>query len=205
MKITLISDTHGHHRNLKILKTDLLIHAGDISGITKREGVIDFFDWYSTQPAKYKLLVAGNHDTLLKKNKINIPEEVIYLDNSGVLLEGLNIWGSPFTRMFYSLSPEYNAEKDELAYLTWNKIQLNTNILITHSPPKGILDIGNDNTHKGCAFLFERLKKIKPLIHVFGHIHEAYGIFKNEFTTFINASIVNVQEEPVNEPIIIAI
>jgi Icc-related predicted phosphoesterase len=203
MKIIFISDTHGHHRSVRITKTDILIHSGDVSGIEKKAGAIDFLDWFSKQPARYKILVAGNHDASLRKNKIDIPEEVIYLQDSGINIEGLNIWGSPLTRMIYSLSEAFNDETDELVRTTWNKIPLNTDMLNTHMPPKGILDINDDNTHKGCPVLFERVMMIKPLFHAFGHIHEAYGVFKNESTTFVNASVVNIQERPVNQPIII--
>jgi Icc-related predicted phosphoesterase len=205
MKITLISDTHGHHRLVQIDTTDVLIHAGDISGITKKAGVIDFFMWFSTRPAKHKILIAGNHDASMKRNKIAIPKEIIYLQDSAINLEGLNFWGSPFTRMFKSISPIINAEKEELARLTWTKIPLFTDILITHTPPHGILDLGDDSIHKGCSLLLEKVLTIKPVIHVFGHIHEANGILKNDRTTFINASIVNIQEEPVNKPVIIEI
>jgi Icc-related predicted phosphoesterase len=203
MKLTLISDTHGHHRSVGVSETDILIHAGDISGIEKRKGLVDFFVWFSEQPAKYKILIAGNHDVLLKKNRIDIPENIIYLNDTGISLEGLNIWGSPYSHMFISLD---NNEKDEgLAKQVWNKIPLNTHILITHTPPKGILDLGMDGMHHGCSFLHARGKLVNPILHVFGHIHEAYGVLKNDQTTYINASIVNTGEQPVNLPVIIEI
>jgi|WetSurSiteA1Bulk_404760.scaffolds.fasta_scaffold01023_3 Icc-related predicted phosphoesterase len=205
MKITLISDTHGHHRVLKITETDFLIHAGDISGITKKSGVIDFFAWYASQPAKHKIVIAGNHDGLIKKNKIEIPEEIIYLHDSGITLEGLNIWGSPHANMFSQLASPTGEEEDEPVRTAWDKIPLNTDILITHTPPLGILDLAIDGTLQGSAELFRRMMLIKPIVHAFGHIHEAYGILMQGRTTFVNASIVNIQEEPVHEPIIVLI
>lgn len=200
-----MSDTHGHHRSVNTTETDILIHAGDISGINKKQGVVDFFKWFLEQSAKHKILVAGNHDALLRKNKIEIPDGIIYLNDSGIIIEGYNIWGSPFTPKFSSYSEEINSENEKFAQQSWGKIPLITDILITHAPPKGILDLGDDKIHKGCAVLFETLMRIKPSLHLFGHIHEANGKCKIDNTTFINASIVNVQEEPINDPYVIEI
>lgn len=189
MEITFISDTHGLHDELKPMGGDLLIHAGDITEYGTEEEVEDFLKWFSVQPFKYKIFIAGNHDlffedcTSSKRKKIT-PAGIIYLQNSGVEIEGLKIWGSPVTPYFLGMA--FNAREGKEIKKVWNKIPDGTNILITHGPPKGILDNGI-----GSEELLERINNIKPFIHVFGHVHEFNGIENRNETTFINAALVN--------------
>jgi Icc-related predicted phosphoesterase len=84
----------------------------------------------------------------------------------------------------------------------WDLIPLNTDILITHGPPKGILDQVNNEQNVGCRDLLEKIKTLNLKIHVFGHIHEAYGTTKSQGIRFINASVMNDQYELVNRPIV---
>ena len=81
----------------------------------------------------------------------------------------------------------FNATKEEIHNI-WKKIPDDTQILLTHSPPKGILDRNIDGESQGCEKLLERVQEINPLVHIFGHIHESYGIFPTSSTIFINAS-----------------
>ncbi len=189
MNITLISDTHGLHDELKLLSGNVLIHAGDITEYGTEEEVMDFLKWFAKQPFHYKIFIAGNHDLFLEeckptKLKRMIPENIIYLQNSGIQINGVNIWGSPVTPYFLGMA--FNERSGKAIKKVWNKIPANTEILITHGPPKGILDNGF-----GCNQLMEQVNKIQPAIHIFGHVHEHYGIQKNGNTKFINAAIVN--------------
>jgi Icc-related predicted phosphoesterase len=74
----------------------------------------------------------------------------------------------------------------------WSSIPLDTEILITHIPPYGILD-----GKEGCSSLLERVKEVKPRFHIFGHIHQWNGFKKMEETTFINCSC---EWEPLHAP-----
>jgi Icc-related predicted phosphoesterase len=88
----------------------------------------------------------------------------------------------------------------------WEKIPINTDILITHGPPYGILDLSVGKDHAGCQALYERVRVIKPKLHVFGHIHEAYGKQqggKQQSTIFVNASTCSIRYQPVQAPIVI--
>ena len=78
-----------------------------------------------------------------------------------------------------------------------------TDILLTHGPPHGILDSCSDGFNAGCQDLLEKVTEIKPLIHLFGHIHEAYGVFQNESTIFINGSNCTLSYKPSNLPIVV--
>ena len=73
----------------------------------------------------------------------------------------------------------------------WDLIPHNTNVLITHGPPYGILDRTFQNLNAGCTNLLTKIEETNPQYHIFGHIHEGYGLTEREGTTFINASSVD--------------
>lgn len=201
IKICCFSDTHGTHRKLNIPKCDILIFAGD-AGITSFEKLEDFNQWLGEQPAKHIIFVAGNHDTYLEE----IGREdcklfftnVIYLENEGVQIDGIRFWGSPYSKIFNNWS--FMADDAYLANI-WDYIPNITDFLITHGPAFGLLDqVGWKN--EGSDSLRKRIDKIKPKYHLSGHIHECYGAFSREFTTQINASILDGSYSFVNEPMV---
>jgi len=189
MDITFIADTHGLHHQLKLNAGIVLIHAGDISEYGTEEEVKEFLYWFSRQPFIYKIFIAGNHDLFLEectqaKRKKVIPSDIIYLQNSGIEINNIKIWGSPVTPYFLGMA--FNARQGTEIKKVWNKIPADTDILITHGPPKGILDQG-----VGDEGLLQKVNIVKPVIHCFGHAHGQNGIETINGTTFINASIVN--------------
>jgi Icc-related predicted phosphoesterase len=204
MKIVFISDTHGQHAKLILPEGDMIIHAGDVS---KRGGMAEienFLAWFSALPFKYKVFTVGNHDFLAENApsifKALIPDNCIYLENNGVTIEGIHIWGSPITPWFYDWA--FNRQRGADIAKYWAKIPLDTDIIITHGPPYKILDKTTRGDLTGCVDLKEKINQVKPCVHVFGHIHEAYGIEKIEETTFINASVLNVEYQLMNAPIV---
>lgn len=197
MDITFISDTHGLHERLKLKPGTVLIHAGDVTEYGLEDEVSDFLHWFSRQPFTYKIFIAGNHDLFLEeckpaKRKKMIPSDIIYLQNSGIEIEGLKVWGSPVTPHFLGMA--FNARQGKEIEKVWNKIPDNTDILITHGPPNGILDNG-----VGSEELLTRINRIQPTVHCFGHAHGQNGVETINDTTFINASIVNSLDPFMNE------
>ncbi len=197
MQITIIADTHGLHHNLKLTAGEMLIHAGDITEYGTEEEVIDFIKWYAKQPFKYKIFIAGNHDLFLEtctKKTLQklLPPNIIYLQNSGVIIEGVTIWGSPISPYFLGLA--FNKKRGNAIKKVWNKIPTNTNVLITHTPPKGIMDNG-----LGCEDLLQCVQQIKPTLHIFGHIHQQYGMQDINQTRFINAAVVDDKNVMLND------
>ena len=189
MDITFISDTHGLHNRLKLNPGAALIHAGDITEFGSEDEVVDFLYWFSRQAFTYKIFIAGNHDLFLEectpaKRKRIMPSDVIYLQNSSVEIAGLKVWGSPVTPYFLGMA--FNVRQGNEIKKVWNQIPADTDILITHGPPMGILDCG-----VGDAELLRKVDQIKPAVHCFGHAHGQNGIEMINGTTFINASIVN--------------
>lgn len=216
MIIDCVSDLHGSIPELE--GGDLLIIAGDLTGIDAPEEYLTYFQWLSEQHYERIVWIAGNHDGLLANDKAlrqiksseffptsQYAQKIEYLKDSGTEFKGLKIWGSPWTPTYQ----EWYFMKDrgpEIKQM-WDKIPLDTNILVTHGPPFGILDsvagfYSDKGIEVGCQDLKNKIMDLKKLqLHVFGHIHESHGVKKLRQTTFVNASIMNVDFDPENKPI----
>lgn len=229
MIIDCISDMHGYYP--KMQGGDLLIVAGDMTPSNKIPEWCDFFAWVKDQPYTKKILVAGNHDGLFQsgfpksqkeadelrevKKYLNFKEDFEYLCDSGTEFQGVKIWGSPWTTSFSGMNPHcmaFTVDTDEELAEKWKLIPRDTNILVTHCPPYGILDRittrislrSSAILHAGSVSLLERIQDLWKLkLHVFGHLHEAYGEHKyyDRPLTYINASHVNDVFDPVNKPV----
>jgi len=205
LKFVAISDTHSRHHNIRLPKGDVLIHAGDISYRGKKEEIVDFLQWFQKQNFQYKIFIAGNHDFYLEKIKPAelaklIPEDIIYLNDSGVKIGNINIWGSPVTPWFYNWA--FNRHRGEPIRKHWDLIPANTDLLITHGPVHGFLDMVINEQHVGCQDLLRTVLTIQPKVHVCGHIHESYGNIKRSGIKFINASLLNEHYELANRPVL---
>jgi len=208
LKIVTISDTHGLHYDLKIPKGDILIHAGDFSNVGTLLDCQSFIHWFTKQPHKYKIFIAGNHDFLPQENPTLFKEllsynpSIIYLQDSFTTIEGIKIYGTPWSLEFYDWA--FMLE-EEVIHVKWGKIPIDTDILITHSPPKGYLDEvwkAGMPWHIGCQSLTEAIERVKPRIHVFGHMHDGYGTLNYKGIKLINASICTESYDPINKPIV---
>lgn len=202
MKIICIADTHNTYNDLILPDGDMLIVAGDIDTYHGKILFNLFNNWISSLDYKYKIVIAGNHDKYFAENNIvNTP--YIYLNDSGVEIEGVKFYGSPVSPKFGHWS--FMKERGDESAKVWDKIPDDTDVLITHGPPYGILDETAFKNKVGCYDLLQRVLKVKPKYHIFGHIHEAYGIEKKGETTFINTSVVDFHYNLKNKPIVIEI
>ncbi len=180
---------------------DLLICAGDICSHGTLNNAIDFMAWFADQPHQHKVFIAGNHDKVFEvaPDRVVVPHGIHYLNDSGVTIEGLNIWGSPVQPRFLDWS--FNRDRGAAIQAHWDLIPTNTHILVTHGPAMGYLDLimpsilneGRDY-HQGCANLRltidERLRELR--LHVFGHLH--YQGCQTEIAngvTYVNAAVVD--------------
>ena len=205
LKFVAISDTHGRHHSLKLPKGDVLIHAGDITYKGKKSEVEDFLKWFSLQNYTHKIFIAGNHDFFMEKNSSKeiqklIPENIIYLKDAASEIDGIKIWGSPYTPWFFNWA--FNERRGTMISKHWQLIPEHTDVLITHGPVFGILDTVINEQHVGCKDLLQKVTELKPKVHICGHIHESYGSIKKGGTRFINASLLNEAYELVNKPIV---
>ena len=214
MKITLISDTHNKHKLITqdLPGGDLLIHAGDISSMGYEHEIREFCKWYnSLDNYTNKVFIAGNHDwgfqinTEKVKEILGLYENITYLQDDSVLIgqDVVNVYGSPWQPEFYNWAfnlPRQGVELKE----KWDNIPTNTDILITHGPAYGYVDKVIGRTENlGCELLTERIKQVKPKIHVCGHIHTGYGYTFDGDTHYINASVLNESYIYYNKPLTI--
>lgn len=195
MKIVCLSDTHSQHRNFEDKlppDADMIIHAGDITRNGSIVGVQDFINWFASLPYRYKIFIAGNHDFALEEDKkwLNFPENIIYLENNLVTIEGIKIWGTPVIKGFGWAFDRTDIERDDIYY----KIPKDCDIIVSHAPPYNIMDkVSMINRHVGCKFLKKAIDKIQPKYVICGHVHEAAGTIIKHGITYINtACSINV-------------
>jgi Icc-related predicted phosphoesterase len=203
MRIVLISDTHGMHRQLEVPSGDVLIHAGDFTFYSKPPFVVsDFNAWLGSLPHRHKVVIPGNHEFFLEepRNRGVITNAILLVD-SGVEIEGLKIWGSGVTPLW---GGAFGKSKPEDRKRHWARIPEDLDILVTHGPPLGILDQGPDSErHEGCPELREAVLLARPQLHVFGHIHAGYGTVRTPDTLFVNASLLGEDGSLSRKPIVI--
>lgn len=197
MKILGIADTHSH--TPKLPKSDILIIAGDYSFISKyaTENVMipelkTFNNWLKTIHHKYGeiLFVPGNHDFLFETNEKlarKLLTEAVVLIDEEIVIGGVKFYGSPVTPRFKDWA--FNKDSDIKEY--WDKIPNDTDVLITHGPPMGILDqIHSSATeYLGCSYLFARIQELNLKAHFFGHIHGGNGRINIGDISHCNCSI----------------
>lgn len=228
MKIICISDSHGRHENIYVPKpgddmdnvetlhhiaggvflpaeADLVMHSGDMSMMGREHEVDNFLKWYSGLPYTHKILISGNHDFIFERQR-TIAQELLakypgitYLESSEVVINGLKIYGEPRQPWFHSWA--FNVQRGEAIKRYWDAIPDDTDILITHGPPKGILDMTMRGEHVGCEDLLLRTKELKNLkLCQFGHIHEHAGYEFIDGVHFVNACVVNLRYQLQNKP-----
>ena len=215
LRIVCISDTHSSVENMQppynVPEGDILIHAGDFTDYGEVEKVKEFNQWLGTLPHKHKIVVAGNNDTSFDSSviapgkkfweKLQHPElhmvkslltNCIYLEDNHVTIEGYKIYGTPWQPLFFGLGHRafqiLHSDVEQWEDVC-SKIPPDTDILVSHSPPLGILDVDAEGNMCGSEVLLKHVvERVKPKYHIFGHIHKSYGIASNGFTIFVNAA-----------------
>jgi Icc-related predicted phosphoesterase len=204
MKIILISDTHGLHEPMTVPEGDVLIHAGDMTRRGTLEELAAFNTFVGRLPHPIKFAIAGNRDYCMERQ----PEEsrkvltnLIYLQDAETKAGDLRIYGSPWQPPFLDMA--FNLPRGKPLREKWALIPPGIDILITHTPPYGIGDRTTRGDLVGCRDLLEAVRRLRPRIHVFGHIHEGYGNYSEGGIEFINASVVDSAMQLKNPPIVV--
>lgn len=181
LRFVIVSDTHRSFSH-PIPDGDVWIHAGD-SELTASE----MDSWAASLPHKHKLVVCGNMDRRLEREKHKL-QNVTYLQDSHVVLSGIKVYGSPWTPEFVGV---FQMESGQVAHEVWEKVPPDVDVLITHGPPKGVLDRTSRGFTVGDEHLRRVVEQIKPRLHCFGHVHESYGTMQTDDTIFCNAAVFN--------------
>jgi Icc-related predicted phosphoesterase len=220
MRIVCISDTHESFFK-KIPDGDVLIHAGDFTYTGEEARVKEFNNWLGEQPHKHKIVIAGNHEITFEKEYYNKkwsrfhseksdPEyaknqltNCVYLEDSEITIDGVRFYGSPWQPEFEDWA--FNVKSQAAIKKYWDDIPIGVDVLITHGPPKGH---GGKTMRRrddvGCPVLLDTiLNRVKPALHVSGHIHEGYGVSRQGDIYFVNASSMNYRYDLVNQPVVV--
>lgn len=230
IRFVCISDTHGKIEGSKLHMPpgDVLLHAGDFTQKGHMNEIQKFNSYLGALPYKVKVVIAGNHDltfddniteaslrtfgvqkstveSYLRERGLKSVKQMltsaIYLEDSLVTVCGIKIYGAPWQPVFCDWG--FNLNRGEDILKKWQTIPADLDILMTHGPPVGHGDLTGGNNNVGCVELLNTVqKRVKPKFHVFGHIHEGYGVTSDGYTTFINASTCTKRYLPTNAPIV---
>ena len=172
-----VSDTHNCHNHLRFhgTKGDVLLHTGDCVGNYRRENVHEHFKSFTkwliemSKVFKHVVFIAGNHDVqldylrseeTLKMLKESLPNNVHYLNNTSTSIMGVRIFGSSYC---VSRAEEKNKrymsnafERDRATRKAMYEKYLvdGIDVLLTHSPPSGILCWNKKRNYMGTSFDF---------------------------------------------------
>lgn len=204
IRVVCISDTHLQCRGVRIPNGDILVHAGDLTGSGTLDELSAEVAWLESLPHPHKVIIAGNHDFCFQVH----PEEakarcggLIYLQDEEAAVGGLRVYGSPWQPEF--LGWAFGRERGEPLRQTWAAIPPGLDLLVTHGPPRTIGDRTFAQDHVGCDDLLEATRRTAPTYHVFGHVHEGYGMHPRGPTIHVNASLLDLHYHPVNPPIVL--
>lgn len=206
MRLTVLSDLHGYFP--KLPGGDILILAGDYTARDSDKCWESFFSWLHVQDFAKKIIVGGNHDVKLEswsESFCGWDDREVYLCDSLTKCSGLKIWGSPWTKNFDGQNPQamaFGLTTEKELEEKFSLIPHDVDILITHSPPFGILDAVAPHQKRRCGSkaLLEAVHRVRPAFHFFGHIHECGGkSYETGGTKFYNVAYVNSRYRPRNK------
>lgn len=206
-----ISDTHSLHNEVKLNMegVDFLIHTGDFTNRGNEHDVHRFNKWLgeSGLDKEHIVVICGNHDFFFERKDRKYVDKICtnftYLQEDRYECDGIKFYGVPHQPEFFGWA--FNVPRGEKLKVIWDKIPEDTDVLLTHGPPMGILDANREGQHCGCEDLLNRVKELNVKVHAFGHIHEGYGMKEIEGTIYINSSSLDGNYNPVNEPVILDI
>lgn len=231
MKIVCISDTHNRHREVcfdTAASGDVLVHAGDFTNFGSLKEVRDFVQWFAgLEGFRHKVLIAGNHDVgmdpdydnqetggvfVSEEDRAEIARLVChnpafhYLHDSSVVLDGVKFYGAPYVCLDMSAPTRWAFSLTDMQIVckgVWERIPDDTDVLITHGPPYSILDRSYSG-HVGDDFLLlQVIQRVRPQVHIFGHVHNQQGVETRGSTRFVNAVSQAEYDAPMLQPVVL--
>jgi Icc-related predicted phosphoesterase len=208
LTLVLCSDTHELHEDLVMPQGDILLYAGDLSFFSRSLDAIDSFnEWLHGLPYRHRLMTLGNHELLFEQKPLLIDsllDGATVLVNDSVEVEGLKVFGSPTTT---HLGTAFGVPRSEARRQLWARVPDDTNVLLVHGPPYGVLDgMAGSDEHVGDPELLARISELRELrLVVFGHVHAAPGIVERNGVTFVNASMLGSSGSIERAPIVLRI
>lgn len=220
IRFVCVSDTHDQTEriNFEVPEGDVLIHAGDFTQVGMAHEVNHFADWLDTLPHKTKVVIPGNHELSFDVRPGNtrggytdsktrdqciarLKQSCTFLEDEMIDVHGYKVYGSPWQPEFGGWA--YNLKRGAQCVECWERIPTETELLVTHGPPAGHGDLCRGGVRAGCVDLLQTIQtRVKPLYHIFGHIHEDGGITTDGQTNYINASTCDIRYNPSQWPVV---
>lgn len=197
MRIVAVADTHTFQADLDVPDGDVFVHAGDMLRGGRLEELVDVAAWIVGLPHRHKVVVAGNHDWCFDRERaaaLAMLPGVHYLCDAGVEIEGVRFWGSPWQPAYNDWA--FNLPRGEALAERWALIPKDTQVLVTHGPPRGYGDRGPVAGRQGCTDLRHRVAEVAPQLHLFGHIHQDGGAWREHGTLFANVTTWESERGP---------
>jgi len=190
VKIYAVADIHGRKSRLERMRSavaatrpDLVVMAGDITGFGNQDDLFAGLDSLSIPI----LAVAGNTDNANLEKEFAKYQNMLSIQLRKEVIDGVSfigLGGTLSVPFLEKLRPKDNRGLDALAEDLGDE-----DILVTHTPPWGILDRGFASLHGGSRWLRELLERRHPRLLICGHIHEDRGAAAVEGTTVVNCSM----------------
>ncbi|XP_066154936.1 UPF0046 protein T07D4.2 isoform X2 [Euwallacea fornicatus] len=205
LRFVCMSDTHSLVRNIMfdIPDGDVFIHAGDFTkcGQKEEKKVANQRKDIEDEVPHYGKTRDNINEAVNTDNIRQYLTNCIYLEDSGVEICGIKIYGTPWQPEFGNWA--FNLPRGRDCLSKWNLIPEDTDILVTHTPPLGHGDLVCSGVRAGCVELLTTVQtRVKPKYHIFGHIHEGYGVTSDGKIIFINASTCDINYIPNNLPVV---
>lgn len=201
MRLVAVADTHLYHRELVVPEGDVFVHAGDLCRAGDLDELRTCVAWIGELPHPTKIVIAGNHDACFESTTDGAAARallddhgILYLEDSLATVDGVTFWGSPWQPAFNDWA--FNLPRGAPLAAKWALIPPRIDVLVTHGPPAGIGDRGPTAGRLGCADLRSRVKAIKPLLHLFGHIHQDGGFWEHDGIAFANVTTWECERPP---------
>lgn len=197
MRIVAVADTHTFTEDLVVPDGDVFVHAGDLCRGGELDELRGVAEWIAGLPHRHKIIVAGNHDWCFVHEPAAARAmlgDAHYLEDSELVLDGMRFYGSPWQPEFNDWA--FNLPRGEPLARMWRKIPTGLDVLITHAPPEGFGDRTPVAGRTGCADLLRRIAEVTPRLHLFGHIHQDGGVWRDGATVFANVTTWECERQP---------
>jgi len=199
LRIVAVADTHTFEEDLKdVPDGDIFVHAGDLvrgGTLEELEGVAR---WISSLPHAHKVIVAGNHDACFGTHRVAamalFSGDVTYLQDEGATVAGLRFWGSPWQPAYNDWA--FNLPRGQPLAEKWALIPEDLDVLVTHGPPAGFGDSSSVAGRQGCEDLTAAVRRAEPRLHMFGHIHQDGGAWRDGETLLANVTTWECERAP---------
>ena len=191
LRFVCMSDTHNKIQRLKIPDGDVFVHCGDaVNHLTSARDLLVFNQFVGTLPHRFKLFISGNHCISLDPNRPDLSQNLLnnmmYIQDQLVDIEGVKVYGTPWRpkRGCFYRSEAFGYDVHHIREDKWSFIPESIDLLLSHCPPYSIRDYSiRHGDRVGCsALLDEIVTRVKPRIHLFGHVHDCHGasLYKSE-------------------------